>query len=375
MDGTTHVPLGAGRQPAGAAALPAGAAAPPAEAGRAGGAALPLALAGLAILYLLAAGGYTVASLEYRISRSHLASVEAFYAADGALWEYLGTESLPPGVRDFQYPGGDASVTAEPLFELAAGDRLYRILSVGVAGNPVDGTASRTVGLTALAPAPLRLPAALVALTGLEVEEGVLISGEDAAVPGPDCEPGDPVAGALVPEGSGPAPDVGDLRGEPPLLETDDPTGELGSGRPDWREWLADPPTGSAEGGPSPLILEGDPAMADGALSGQGILLAPGDLELSAGFEWRGLVLAGGALRAEGEVAVEGGAVAGLELLLADEGPDGEDVDGEGPDGEVEASRLGPGVEIRWHSCHAAAAAAALPLGLVAIPGTWSEAF
>ncbi len=108
-----------------------------------------------------------------------------------------------------------------------------------------------------------------------------------------------------------------------------------------------------------PVIeLQASPTRLGVSQSGQGTLIARGNLELGSGFQWRGLILVGGALSVRGDVRVDGAVVAGLDSTV---------VPGPGVD-------LGTGrVHIRFDSCAAEAAAGVIAPRAAMQPGTWRE--
>lgn len=321
----------------------------------------------LAVLYLIAAGGFLLAWLEGRMSRSHRLSVEAFYLADAALQTYLAslTDPLEPLEYPGPYPEALARVAVRPVLRLDGEDRLYRVTAQATVREGPDW-ASRTVASLVLLPGPPDPGGAFVALGGLEVHGAALVSGFDAAEP--PCASLADVAGTIV------SPEElllagGRLEGSPPVREAEDPGALPGLARLAWPEPLdaqrEDEPEGeetaSGEIVRSVRILEADPAHLQAVDGGRGVLVAPGDLILGPGFRWEGLVLAGGALQAADDVRVEGGAIAGLRVLSGE---------------AVPRSSVGPGtVEVRRHSCHLHEAGRALSPPPAAVPGTWREDF
>ncbi len=327
---------------------------------------LPFAMGMLAVLYLIAAGGFLLAWLEGRMSRSHRLSVQAFYLADAALQTYLAspTDPLEPPEYPGPYPEALARVAALPVLRLDGQDRLYRVTAEATVHEGPEW-ASRTVASLVLLPGPPDPRGAFVVLGGLEVHGAALVSGIDAAEP-PCASPAD-AAGIIVP------PEElllagGRLEGSPPVREAEDPGAVPGLARLAW----PDPLGASREDGseredareeiPYPVwVLEADPAQLQAVDGGRGVLVAPGDLILGPGFRWEGLILAGGALQAADDVRVEGGAIAGLRALSGQIAP---------------RSSVGPGaVEVRRHSCHLHEAGRALSPPPAAIPGSWREHF
>lgn len=328
---------------------------------------LPFALGMLAVLYLIAAGGFVLAWLEGRMSRSHRLSVEAFYLADAALQTYLGSLTDPPEPLDYPgpYPEALARVTARPVFRLRGEDRLYRVTARATVREGPEWS-SRTLGQLVLLPGPPDPGGSVVALGGLEVSGGALVSGVDLA--DAPCAAVPDAAGAIVPA-EGLLLSGGRLEGSPPFRETEDPATVPGVGRLAWPDPLnpseGDGSEGEATAGeetaPPIRIVEADPALLGAADAGGGLLVTPGDVILDPGFRWEGLILAGGALHAAEDVRVEGGVIAGLRALTGEAAP---------------LSTVGPGpVELTRHSCHLRAAARTLSPKPTAVPGTWREDF
>lgn len=324
---------------------------------------LPFAMGMLAVLYLIAAGGFLLAWLEGRMSRSHRLSVEAFYLADAALQTYLGspTDPLEPLEYPGPYPGGHARVTVRPVLRPAGEDRLYQVTARAMVREGPEWS-SRTLGQLVLLPAPPDPGAALGALGGLEMTGAALVSGMDASES--PCAAAAVVAGAIVPT-EGLLASGGRLEGDPPVRESEDVTTAPGWTRLAWPEPLAAPEDEAAPGGEATAlpvrILDADPAYLGAADGDRGLLVAPGDLTLGPGFRWEGLILAGGALHASDDVRVDGGVVVGLRVLAGEAAP---------------RSTVGPGsVELRRHSCHLREAARILSAEPVAIPGSWREDF
>jgi hypothetical protein len=123
------------------------------------------------------------------------------------------------------------------------------------------------------------------------------------------------------------------------------------------------PPDAVVPGDPWPTSASGWPYIRLGAPgplgpghSGQGVIVADGDLQIANGFVWRGLVLVGGSLRLFGDVALQGAVVAGLD-----------------PNQSASVD-LGNGiVSIEFDPCAVGQAAKRLEPYPAPIPGTWRE--
>ncbi|MDH3734905.1 MAG: hypothetical protein OEU54_15355, partial [Gemmatimonadota bacterium] len=87
--------------------------------------------------------------------------------------------------------------------------------------------------------------------------------------------------------------------------------------------------------------------------SGQGVIVATGDLNVASGFAWRGAILVGGSLRLFGDADLTGAVFVGLA-------------------GAAAAADLGDGhVRITYDPCSADLATASLAPFPAALPGTW----
>lgn len=326
----------------------------------------------IALLYLLAAAGFLLSRVDYRTSQAQRASVEAFYRADGALQEFLGTaRGYPERPRTYRFAGGEATLSPELLLSLPGGDRIYRLRSRATLVPPEGGVARRAVGVSLLAVGPPSFPATLTYFNTLQSAGGSgTVSGLDGA-PAPGCLP-DSAAGILL-SGAGEPGDGLVVSGSPPIRRlsgTDEVASLLGIRWESLRsteEASADavvppgawPDFGSVDPGEWPVVYLTEPGRLDARHAGRGVLVALSDLELEESFRWEGVVLVGGRLWIAGPVRIEGAAVAGLDILLGR---------------EVPSSRLeGSGIDLRFHSCHVDASMAALGLPPVAFPGSWFE--
>jgi hypothetical protein len=106
------------------------------------------------------------------------------------------------------------------------------------------------------------------------------------------------------------------------------------------------------------IEVRSSPARLDSRHSGLGALIVLGDLEISGGFSWRGLVLVGGALRVTGDAMLDGAAIVGLDSIVA----------------SIPVVDLGSHrVDLRFDSCAVEAAASRIAPHAVPKPGTWHE--
>ncbi|MGD0483638.1 MAG: hypothetical protein ABSB58_03175 [Gemmatimonadales bacterium] len=332
------------------------------------GFALAAAVFALLILSALAAGAFYAAFEEVRIGRNSRAAESAFEAAEAGLSR--ATADGPPGGWGAM-PVGDSAHFAGTLPSgtgrfsgafLRLNGQLFLVRSTG---TDAAGEGQRTVAaLARLDSAGVGLAAALVAGGRVVLGRGSLLDGRDT---GPPAWSGCPAAGRPSLPGLA-LPGAGDLEvaacgagcvaGEPPVRA--DPAladaVPLQVGGADWGalarvaaktyaaggqglvvvpspsqsgaacdpsapdNWgePARPPVVAPCAGYLPVILvTGNLTMAGGR--GQGVLLVDGDLVLTGGAEFDGLVLVRGSLRAAGAggrirggvvVAVTGGALA-----------------------------------------------------------------
>lgn len=329
----------------------------------------------------LATAGFLVSAFERRISEAHATSVNAFQAARAGLETFLGEEGEPEGTtRTFSFPDGSAVVTGTRLLTVDSGRVLLLVASDGSAGPSARRGARRYVRLVALLrDRYLRPPAALASAVGITVpgtpDE---ISGFDAAAPG-ECPaaPAPATAGIAVPTGGYENPGASTAAVGSPDIQEAGSAIELFAGT--GLDWPALAPLLASEAevtvmenewpdfslvGPGrwPLIAIPAKELSLGpAHSGNGTIVALGDLTLESGFEWRGVILVGGRLSLEGPVVLEGTAAGGLNAL----------------GGEVTEQTwiVGAGAVIRYQSCAVAAALDGWPFGLAEVPGSRYESF
>lgn len=334
------------------------------------GFALAYVLFALSLLGLVAASGFLLAWLERRSVEAFEGGVEAFYGVDGALWEALGTvRGTPPASKSVVVGRTRTTVAFERLLRLGFGEALYRVTAAGSGPAPRGGTLDREVGLVVWAADPPLVPAALTAAGDVDgPASSARISGIDRAT---GCGGRYPpaIAGLAIDSSATAALGGGvSLLGSPPLLRRSPATTLRRATGVDWgsltgpygppRDAVVPPdPWPSFGGGPRFVELPGPSSALDATHSGQGVLLARGDLTLRAGFVWRGLVLVGGRLALQGDAKVHGAAIAGLRPGYA-----GVSVD----------LGAGPAV-VELDSCAAEAAALRVAPGVAPQPGTWFE--
>lgn len=331
-------------------------------------------------LSALAAGGLLLAGAEAAAARSHAGSVRAYLAAGGALSGFLGEEQGSPPADPFIAAAAPAARTktrleARRLLVLDPARELWQVNVLGTYGSGRDLARSTLSAVVLVRPVPARLPAALTAAGGLEIEDpAARIDGRDSASADPACAGlhGGDVAGAATPPGAYHQSDPSTLQatGSPDTL-TVDPAVLFQASGVHWTDILdrtgafdarlpVDPWPAPGAGWPA-ILAGGESLQADASRSGRGLLVVEGDLTLRDGFRWEGVILVGGRIVTEGAVSVTGGAMAGLS---------GGDASGSsGP------SLLGTGpAEFRYDACASARAGRALAVRVL-VPGTWSEAF
>lgn len=304
------------------------------RADRAGFALLLCLLLALA-LSLLAAGMLILADRETRIASAAVRLVQARARAEGAArrafggWSTAALADLPVGGRRVLADAPDVAVEAERV-----DDGLFLLRSESRAAAPgspgarvATGLLVRTAGATVLTGGAR---AAVVVADGAVVEGGT-VSGLDACagehlpgVGGPDVEIG---AGAVV---EGLPPTIPDSAA-PDLLEgfpvagvaaitlpsgTGTPVPAIVDGTCDPGDWnWGSAASGSPCADHRPLVHAlGDLVIQGG--EGQGVLVVDGNLTVSDGFSFRGVVVVRGRLRVEG--AVIAGSVRARHLDMTD---------------------------------------------------------
>lgn len=332
----------------------------------------------MVLLTLLAVGAMVSAALitvQAGLERTLLqrGSVSAASAAEAGLARYLAGGIFPGrGLRLVSGPDTTA-VELTPLLEADSlhADSIYLLTSTGV--RRVRGQRIiRRIGVL-LADAAHRLGAGFaVATTGaVELGEGAVLDGTDR------CGEVDG-AGLILPGGGRLSGEAGGVAGTPPVDSSRaDGASVLEATGVDWaavQGWTADEvdhavppdpwpaPSGLGEGDyPRIMVTEAGFPLGD-EHSGRGTIVATGDLRLGDGFQWEGLILAGGSVEATGRVRVSGGIVAGFES---------------GGAGAGAVSRLrgaaGEAPLIRYDSCLAREAASRAFRRLSPVPGSWAE--
>lgn len=366
------------------------------------GAALLVVLGALALLGAAAAAGLGAVLHAQRAGRRASATAAAFAAAEGARASAMaewharvpGDLAVAAGVEwdAGSWNGATTSVAVTRIAPL-----VLRVEGRAVAPGPAGERPARraTAALWVVEPASLTVAAALTAGTsitaGPAAASDLRLDGRDTLVADWGCVPADSasvpalatdlpvtlpaaslVGGAAVDAGaplaaryvlSWPPPDTlrwvrplvfaGDLTA-PPAAPRLDGGGGCRTGTAEPTNW-GDPDRPSACAGWLPLVhVRGD---LDGPVGrGQGVLVVDGDLTLRGGFDYRGVIVVGGVLRAGGA----GNRVIGAILARGD---------GAGGGGSHELDALA----VRYSSCVVRSALAAAGVLRPAPTRGWTE--
>lgn len=319
------------------------------------GFALLVALVALVALTALATGGIYVASSDFQSTDAFGKGHRAFYTADAALQEFVGTYgATPPATASYDFGNGEeATVTAELV---SREPNVYRIEAAGVVVVGSDTVATRTVGTAAavnMGPLP-EPPGNMFSPNGI-TKKGAsgTISGydtfdSDSTAQCPYGEPRD-TNGIVVSDSVGYEQSGSDLipKGDPNDVLEKDQDQMLSDLNLDWESVVngesiepdvtVDPddmsnwpdfdtipddqwPVIYAEGKDKTLTL-------DAGRSGHGLLITRGGLSMNGSFSWKGAMYVGGGLTAgNGDQTITGAMLSGLNLLLGEDIDSGADV-------------------------------------------------
>ena len=313
------------------------------------GLALPLALASMVLVGILAASGLYLAAQDRRAGDNAALSERALAAAELAVghviegWDGERAAALAVGSswrRDLPVTGARAEAQVARL-----GPRTFWAVGEGRTSRGSNWSRRRVNAVLRIAVPFITVPAAVASAGPVEIAAGASIDG----LASPACDTGEmaiPAAGVAVPALGDAAGDLRGVTGTPPLL-----AGAAGAGLPApdsaAHDEIAARATVVLEGSAVPrpsrpsAAVEGcdwsDPAnwgepraagitaceayrrvvhargdvRLEGAHRGQGILLVDGDLSIPGRLEYRGLVIVRGRLDAAGEMRVEGGVLIG----------------------------------------------------------------
>ena len=313
------------------------------------GFAIPIAVLVIAVLTIMIAGGFSIVSAERRSVADQKSQISAFRIAEQGLEIYLvARDSLitagvlrcnptpcahVPATKDsaaINVTGGTANVSLtmiRPPINNQSG--LYVIRSKGIetanayAGSP---QAVRTVAQYVLwEPIPMQVLAGWTALSGLR------LNGNSGTIGGIDlCGQEDTVAGVVIPMNPGYSGKTGNIIGDPPIDTVTSDSVHI-----DWNAIVNQNaitptiviPPGSfpskqafADTSYYPIIrVNGDLALPN---SGQGMLIVTGSLSFNGNVGWKGVIMVGGVITANGvnasqdSAGVQGAVISGLNVKL-----------------------------------------------------------
>lgn len=350
-----------------------------------GGFALLVALVALVALTALATGGIWIADNDYQSARSFGEGQRAFYAADAALEEFLGTYGLrPPSSKAYDFGNGETATVSAVL--LRRYPNVYKVEATGRVEVSGEVVATRTVGTMAevdLGPFP-QPNSSLFSPLGVMNRGGAgVISGYDQFDP---QAPGQCPHGRVQDQNGIVVSDDPGYRGNPTIV-SGSPNDILEQDRDRMLNGLDLDWQGVVEGRSVEPDLTVDPAdMADwpdfdtvpatewpviyatgkektltlsGNDDGHGLLMTRGDLSLSGTFVWKGMVVVGGRVVAgHGDQTLDGSLMSGLNLALGEDVRDADLLRGEN--------------DFQYHSCNVRMARSGTS-SLVRVPGTWYQ--
>ena len=357
------------------------------------GLALPLALAGIVLVGILAASGLYLAAQDRRAGDNAALGERALAAAELALgdvvesWDGEQAAALTVGSawgRDVPVAGAFAEARVTRLSA-----RTFWAVGEGRAARGSSWARRRVNAVLRVAVPPVTIDAAVTSAGALGLAGGSAIEG----LGGAPCDSGDvpiPGAGLAVAALADAAGDLGGVRGDPPIrVETPSAglpvSGSAAHGEIAGRATVVLPagavprpsrPSASAEGCDwSDPANWGEPRTAavpsceayhrvvhaqgdlrlEGGHRGQGILLVDGDLLIPGRLEYQGLVLVGGRLDAGGDVRVQGAVVIGA--------------------ASAAPSWLGPGVFVQYSRCEIDRALTAAGRPIFARERGWADLY
>jgi hypothetical protein len=358
------------------------------------GFALPLALAGIVLVGILAASGLYLAAQERRAGENGALADRALAAAElgvGTLMEGWSSEeaaALPVGGgwhRAIPAPGAFADVALTRLAQ-----RTYWAVAEGRASRGGSWARRRVNAVLRVIVPQVTVDGAVMSARPLTIAPGASVSGTDT-VP---CAAGgaipDQVAGIAVPVAADAAGDLSDVDGAPPVLAAGGGDNHIAPGGLH-HAWIAEratavledqavprpsrPSVGGDECDSSDPGNWGEPREAglpacrpyrrvvhargdltlEGEHLGQGILLVDGDLAVPGRLLYRGLLIVHGALDVQGQLIVEGAVVIG--------------------GGSAAASWLGPGSVVQYRRCEIDRALTSAGRPIIARERGWADLF
>jgi Tfp pilus assembly protein PilX len=295
------------------------------------GFALPTVILLVALLTVLLTSGLTRARTERQIAEATDETATAFTIAEGGLQTYFGTTTSPPADGDsvrVNESGGYANVVTYLVRQPADTTQriLYLIRSTGVVINPDSGAraqATHTVAQFAEWETGYVLPrAALTAANSMRKNNGTAtlsFSGNDA------CGVNAAIPGVRTTTLTGPPDPVPTFSGNPGLLEEGASVGPDIATQTliDWSGALGDdltPDYTSFQQGDFgyPIVRVAGDLSVSGVSFSSGILVVPGDLDITGSFFYfEGVILVGGKITFEASfMQVRGVVVSGLNEQL-----------------------------------------------------------
>jgi hypothetical protein len=349
------------------------------------GVALPSVLLVVVILSGAIVTSLLLTNSERRVVDDQRASIRAYAVADASLQRWfterksLGFTGAPGANEqyEFVYANGwrDSIVMQQirPYDQATLVPGLYLVRSIArETGNVMAGQAAARREVTTYARwsgANINVRAGWTALSGFD-KNGTAgtISGQD------NCNQKADLAGIAVPSGAFDA--NGNFRpiGNPPVLDMGTQAQANASVRIDWdgiaNRGAASPdvvipgqawPSFTAPNyGPVVQVNNQGGAQFTMPTNGRGILIVTGDLKIDGSEQWRGIILVGGQIYANGNNNVLGATFSGLNELLGI---------------DVPASSIGNGQKTyQYDSCNIASAMNAFG-GLQMIRNTWSDKY
>lgn len=301
------------------------------------GFAIPMAILLIGVITAGVVGAFARVESENAVVNNVDAQAVAYAHAESGIGEYLSERNFPSDM-DYTFPGGGAEVRTELLrADDGVNGALYMVHSTGIAlqGAALPPAQHSVVQFAWLVPYNLEVPAGWTSLSGIDKQ------GTDGEMSGFDeCGLKPTKAGVAVPDDgynfSG-AQHMNPAIGDPPVDEmgTQDEMKDLididwqgfinedvinfdmhvgGSGDDTWPapEYFSDNPNRW----PVIYIDNKDGMFDPSSMNGRGILIIRGDLKLTGGDEWDGIVLVGGRIEDNGAGALSGAVISGLNVKL-----------------------------------------------------------
>ena len=317
----------------------------PAEPAPRRGFALPLAILVLAVLTVGLAASFASTGTEILTNNAQRSESRAYAIAENGLQEFIALRdqkqcakcSYPPTAMyestTVYMPGGRAEVVAQRVMKNVGILRpaVYLIRSRGIdTVTPLNGASLNTRAERVVAQyaywdmKTINIVAGWTSLSGLSVKGGAgTISGDDKCSANPD------VAGVAVPHGAyDQTGQQGVAVGDPPVKDLGTTAEASAKTNIDWAgirngtALTADYDV--ANNGSVPASAFADPLAWPiihvhgnySIISGQGLLIADGDVTFSGTGTWKGIILAGGNLTSNGSNSVYGAVITGLNIKI-----------------------------------------------------------